>query len=542
MMAAKKKKPDEKEAGASGSTRSMRDNAEKELARSPAISPGLAGQTAEELIHELRVHQIELEMQAEELRGAHLALENSRDNYLDLYEFAPIGYLTLTDKGIITNVNLTGATLLGMERSKLLRAPFSKFIAEKESDQWYRYFTNVLKQDTKQNCTFMIRRGDGSTFPARLEGIRITGSSEGTPTVRVVISDMTEISRAKETLLESEERYRTVLENVPDLILVHRKGIILYINPAATEVLGYTHGEVINKPMTDFIAPEYLSLVAQSMSRRMDGETVEPYEIEILTKSGKRRTVVVGGSLIEFAGSPASLNVLTDITERKHAEDALRQANKQLNLLSSITRHDILNQLMALKGYLELSHDVIDNPATLNEYITKEEKAANTIEHQITFTKIYQELGAAAPEWQNVNASIQKAVAGLPMRDIHVVVDSKAPEIFADPLLEKVFYNLIDNALRYGGAGMKTIRVSSQESDARLTILCEDDGVGIIAEDKKRLFTRGFGKNTGLGLFLSREILSITGITITENGMPSNGARFEIVVPKGMWRSAGKGD
>ena len=125
------------------------------------------------------------------------------------------------------------------------------------------------------------------------------------------------------------------------------------------------------------------------------------------------------------------------------------------------------------------------------------------------------------------------------MRDVRVEVDPKNPEIFADRLFEKVFYNLIDNALRYGGAGMKTIRVSSQEIDTCLLIVCEDDGVGISAEDKKRLFTRGFGKNTGLGLFLSREILAITGITIKETGEPGKGARFEITVPKGMWRTAG---
>jgi len=128
------------------------------------------------------------------------------------------------------------------------------------------------------------------------------------------------------------------------------------------------------------------------------------------------------------------------------------------------------------------------------------------------------------------------------MRDVRVDVDPKAPDIFADPLFEKVFYNLIDNALRYGGDQMKTIRVSSQETDTGLTILCEDDGVGITTEDKKRLFTRGFGKNTGLGLFLSREILSITGITITENGIPGKGARFEITVPKGMYRFTETGE
>jgi len=182
---------------------------------------------------------------------------------------------------------------------------------------------------------------------------------------------------------------------------------------------------------------------------------------------------------------------------------------------------------VALKGYLELSHDEIGNPTTLTEYIKKEEKAANTIESQITFTRDYQNLGIAAPEWQNVNASIQKAMAGLPMRDIHVETDPKNPE---------VFYNLIDNAPRYGGADMKTIRFFSQESEASLLIVCKDDGVGISEEDKKKLFTKGFGKNTGLGLFLSQEILAITGITITGNGELGKGALFEITVPKGSYR------
>ncbi|MCX6690823.1 MAG: HAMP domain-containing sensor histidine kinase, partial [Methanoregula sp.] len=181
----------------------------------------------------------------------------------------------------------------------------------------------------------------------------------------------------------------------------------------------------------------------------------------------------------------------------------------------------------------------IDDPTTLTEYMKKEKKAADTIEHQILFTKDYQDLGAAAPEWQNINANINRALSGLPMRDVHVEVDPKNPEVFADWLFEKVFYNLIDNALKYAGVDMKTIRFSSQESDMSLVIVCEDDGVGISAEDKKRLFTKGFGKNTGLGLFLSREILAITAITITENGTPGKGARFEITVPKGAYRFTG---
>jgi PAS domain S-box-containing protein len=410
--------------------------------------------------------------------------------------------------------------------------------APKDHQRLAENIQRILQGEPSDAIEYIAQRKDGSTFPVITYSVPII--HEHTPVgLRGVLVDISDRKEAEEALRESERKFRIVLENVPDLILVHRNGIILYVNPPANEVMGYTRDELINKQMSDFIVPEYHTLVAQSISMRMDGKTLESYEIEILTKSGRRRTVSVRGSLIEFAGSPALLNVFTDITERKQAEDALRQVNKQLNLLSSITRHDILNQLMALKGYLELSHEVIDNPTTLIEYIKKEEQAANTIEHQITFTKDYQELGAAAPAWQKVNANIEKALTGLPMRAVRVEVDPNAPEIFADPLFVKVFYNLIDNALRYGGAGMKTIRISSQESDASLTILCEDDGVGISHEDKKRLFTRGFGKNTGLGLFLSREILGITGITITETGEPGKGARFEIHVPAGMWRMMG---
>ena len=113
-----------------------------------------------------------------------------------------------------------------------------------------------------------------------------------------------------------------------------------------------------------------------------------------------------------------------------------------------------------------------------------------------------------------------------------------AAEVFADPLVVRVFYNLMDNAVRYGGK-ITSIRFSALESGEAHLIVCEDDGDGIVAAEKEKIFGRGFGKNTGLGLALSREILDITGITIRETGEPGKGARFELTVPKGAWRMAG---
>ncbi|MDO9549915.1 MAG: PAS domain S-box protein [Methanoregula sp.] len=172
--------------------------------------------------------------------------------------------------------------------------------------------------------------------------------------------DITERKMAGLALHDSEERYRTVLENVPDLVLVHRNGIILYINPPVSDVMGYEPDELINKQITDFIVPAYLPLVAQGTSLRMDGKNVDPYEVEILTKSGKRLTVAVRGSLIDFSGAPASLNVLTDITERKRAEVALRESETKVKKK--------LAAILEPEGdisVLELS-DIIDSEAIQN--------------------------------------------------------------------------------------------------------------------------------------------------------------------------------
>ena len=141
-----------------------------------------------------------------------------------------------------------------------------------------------------------------------------------------------------------------------------------------------------------------------------------------------------------------------------------------------------------------------------------------------------------APAWQNVNTAVQDAVMRLPVRSVRVEVTHPDLEIFADPLLEKVFYNLIDNALRYGGEKMTMIGVSAEEDPDGLVITVRDDGAGIADGDREHLFTKGFGKNTGFGLHLSREILSLTGISIVEDSSPGMGARFRITVPKGAYR------
>ena len=210
-MAAKKKTADEKTKPGSPST--IREEAEKKLKESPAIPPELIGHDMERTIYELRVHQIELNMQAEELRRSHIELEDSRDKFLDQYDFAPTGLLTINEKGSIIEVNLTCSKLLGVERSKLERTRFSKFVVPEDQDQYYWYITNVLQQEEKQYCTLMLKPAGGSAFPARLEGVRLSGDINLNPEIRIAISDITEIWQAEEALKKSEEHYRLLTDN-----------------------------------------------------------------------------------------------------------------------------------------------------------------------------------------------------------------------------------------------------------------------------------------------------------------------------------------
>ena len=360
--------------------------------------------------------------------------------------------------------------------------------------------------------------------------------------------DNTERRRDEERLRALRQFEESVIKNANIWISVlDGKGTVSIWNRAAEEISGYKAREVIGKnTIWSRIYPdkEYRHTVTAKIKEVIGAHKyLENFETRIRTKDGQERIIWWNTRVLQdIPGiNETFIAIGKDVTEQKTLSDAVTLANKKLNLLASITRHDIKNQLMALLAYLELSGNGSSSPAQQAEYIKKAQQIAGTIERQIDLTKDYQEMGIAAPAWQNANECIRKAVAALPMRSVHVEVDPAKPEVYADPLFEKVFYNLIDNALRYGGADLKTIRVSSQESDSGLMITCEDDGVGISAEDKKKLFTRGFGKHTGLGLFLSREILGITGITITENGTPGKGARFEITVPKGAYRFTGAG-
>jgi len=343
---------------------------------------------------------------------------------------------------------------------------------------------------------------------------------------------------------------RSRVENLADYVVVYGQGgMILYTNSALVRALGYTAEQMTGTDLLAYVAEELRDTMSDSMSARQQKGEIPIYETEFVTSDGLRRSVIVKGTQVMFHDRPATLLLLMDITRRKALEDQLtaratelalisaayQQANRKLTLLSSITRHDINNQLTVIIGYLEILERRLPGPSE-KEFLQFMATAAHRIVAMIQFTREYEEIGVLAPAWQDCRTLVNTAAHQAPLGQIRVQNELDGGcEVFADPLIVKVFYNLMDNAVRYGGK-ITTVRFSVQASGHNLVLVCEDDGVGIVAAEKERIFERDFGKNTGLGLFLSREILSITGITIVETGEPGTGARFEITVPKGMYR------
>ncbi len=218
---------------------SRRAEAEVQLARSRLMD--VPARSAEDILHELRVHQIELEMQNDELRRMQVVMEESRDRYVDLYDFAPVGYFTLDRQGMIAEVNLAGAALLGVDRKKLLKRRFARFITPEDSDHWHGDFLRLLHEDDQHNCDLTLQHDDGSRFNAMLSCLRInTGNSLS---VHITLTDITERKRTEEELRIAAIAF----ESQEGMILTDANGVILRVNKAFTHLTGYKADEAVGK-------------------------------------------------------------------------------------------------------------------------------------------------------------------------------------------------------------------------------------------------------------------------------------------------------
>lgn len=344
--------------------------------------------------------------------------------------------------------------------------------------------------------------------------------------------------QAVQALRDSEKRYRALFEGANDPIFIFERYRFADCNSKALETFHCTREFLIGKTPWELSSPTQPDGIPalESAIAKMDAAYAgEPqfFEWRITTPSGRVYDTEMSVSRLDVKGPPCLQAIVRDVTARKQTEAALMAANRKMHLLSGITRHDILNQLTILHGYLGLMREQITDPDLLG-YMDRQEQAIEFIRRQIAFTQDYQDLGTRAPEYQDLRECVIQAAAAL-TPGLTLLTEVDAVEIYADPMFGKVFYNLLENAARYAGPA-PTVRIRCSRREGSLAVIIEDDGPGIPPGEKEKIFLRGFGKNTGLGLFLVRDILETTGIAIRETGEFGKGARFEILVPKGGWR------
>jgi PAS domain S-box-containing protein len=348
-----------------------------------------------------------------------------------------------------------------------------------------------------------------------------------------VINDRKE---AEEALRTSERRWRGVVNASPDgIVIISLDGHIQEMSTSAMDLYGFKDKEeIIGRDMYDFLDPTYRDKATLLLGELLRGHHTGPSDYRVFRADGSPLDLEINAEVLrEVDGTPRSIIfVERDVTRRKLMEEALLQTNKRLTLMNSVTRHDTLNQVMAIKGYAELLQKRDPSPQQL-EYINSIKRNAVTIEKQMAFTRAYQEIGVQAPRWMEMGACLAKISETLPPGVLRTRVETDR-SIWTDPMFERVVHNLIDNAMRHGGA--THIDVTSGVAEGCLLLSFKDDGKGISELEREHLFERGYGKNMGFGLFLCKEILSITNISIHEEPSSTGGACFVLRVPPGGWR------
>ena len=457
----------------------QRKDAEKYPADAPvAESSEVARRSVEELVHELQVHQIELERQNEALIEAHIALEESRDRFVDFYELAPVSYLTITDKGLIADINLTGAALLGVGRNQLLLKPFARFVKPADADRWHLHLVDVLRMDEKLTCELGLLRVDGSHVHVRLDSLRLIKDGQ-TPALRVVLTDITASNQAaaelvvanKELAFQNQEKEKRATE-----LALHRDHLEELVATRTADLAALNQSLTVSKKAAEaanVAKSEFLANMSHELRTPMNG--------------------VMG--MIDL--------VLTRATDPKQID--------WLNKSKGSARH-----------LLEVINDVLD--------ISKIESNRMTLE-QRDFS-----LSQAI---DNV-ISMQDAAALVKGLRLSHEIDASLPDIFCGDVmrLKQILINFIGNAIKFSDHGQIKVRVHALEqsnTSVLLRIEVTDQGIGISPDQQRRLFhaftqaddsmTRKYG-GSGLGLIISKRLALLMNGDVGVESTPGVGSTF----------------
>ncbi|RPH78830.1 MAG: PAS domain S-box protein, partial [Nitrospiraceae bacterium] len=494
----------------------------------------------QKLVEDLKIHQGELQVQTEELRQAEKEASETRDQYMDLYDYAPVGYLTMERNGVILEANLNAASLLGFERSKLIHSHFTNFIVADSQEAFCFHLKQVLQTGIRQKCEIRMHRSDGSIFYATLESVAV--HSNGTRnSIRTSLSDITERKKAEKELRESEERFLKAFHSspVPQAIASLPEERWVEVNDSFLRMLEYTRDEVIGQTSAELkiIDANERAGILRGVLEKGSEQNVE---LTVRTKTGKLVTVLSFNEKITLGGQEHCISTLLDITERKRVEQI---KDEFIGMVS----HELRTPLTVIIGALATAKDERasedEREELLQEASSSAESLAGILDNMIELSR-YQagrlKLNKKAVRITEIaGMAVQRVRQKYDTHDIILDIPDEIPEIGADAgRIERVLYNLVENAVKYSPPGGQ-VRVFSALEKRGLVIGVRDSGQGISSEDQQKIFEpfarlRGSGAvGIGLGLVVCKRLVEAHGGRIWVESTPGEGCAFLFTVPHG---------
>jgi PAS domain S-box-containing protein len=555
--------------------RTLRRRAEDIVRKNAALSPenpaDLAPDEKWQTLHELYVHQIELEMQNEELRRTQAELDGARARYFDLYDMAPVGYCTIDESGQIKEANLTAATLLGVTRSALVRLPISHFILKEDRDIYYRCQKSLFETGARQAYELRMVKNDGAQFWAHLEAAPAKDEG-GTLLCRIVLSDNPERKRGEERLQESKDFLDRIINSIGDPIFVkNRQHQFILVNNSFCALSGSRCEELLGKTDYDIFPAEQVAVFLEKDELVFETRKENVNEETITNSQGIDRTIITKKTLYtDLSGNKFIVGIIRDITERKHWEEKLQQTNlnmkiaiEQSNELAKQARkanaakseflanmsHEIRTPLNGVIGMTGLLMDM-DLNAEQHEYAQIAHISGEMLLSLINDILDFSKIEARKLQLEMLTFDLRtmlKNTADLLAIDAHekglklvCLVEPNVPKFLrGDPgRLRQILINLGGNAVKFTRKGEIEIRVCLEREDERTVTIrfsvC-DTGIGIPADQQDILFspftqvdgstTRKYG-GTGLGLVISRQLAELMGGEISLESKEGMGSTF----------------
>jgi PAS domain S-box-containing protein len=431
-------------------------------------------------------------------------------------------FFSLDDNLKITYFNDAAERMLGKKEKEVLGLSIFKAFPVLVGTPFEEGVEKGLQ--TKSILHILLSLGEGPD--QRWYDVRAYPQDRG---LSIYIQDVTERRRTEEALRQRTEELDKFFTGSLDLLCIaDTDGYFHRLNPEWEKALGYDVKDLEKARFLDFVHPDDVPSTLEVIDALSKQNEVVNFVNRYRAKDGSYRW-------IEWRSYPSGKLVYAaarDITERKRMQLELEEANAKLGLLTSLTRHDLNNQMMVLRGHLVLAEKGIQNDRQ-RTHIEKALKASENVSRLLEFSRDYQRLGKDKPVWLNLQEVCTLGIASVDTGKIVVEMDLGDYEVFADAMLEKVFHNFASNSVLHGKT-VGRIRVRAEPCGPDLVIVYEDDGVGLDEETRRTMFSPSRGYH---GLYLVKGVLDITGMTIEETGSKGKGARFAITVPKGAFRT-----